>query len=470
MRLFQMTTDSASLKSSEGACSSIGDEREKAKIVQKLVEIKDKLRALNEKREADVEKFLTVTKQSEMSRGIGPDNPQRARIRNNFERQNKKHTQETETLQKKLIDYEERLRQVDAGEYEPSPSKSRVFPVGIRKAKGMTETMVNAPIELAQRVKSAFSADNVNSTHNGNVGVGKTGQSTFFTTARKSADAEDAEHKEKKNRESVRGSSTLPPNLTLSTLEPVSTFKIEEDNSPDSRPGSVADETSNLPYHTCDNSLYFNSSNANSNHHGPTNGDDGFSAIHDHLNGILNHLLMIDRKYDRLEDEIKKEIRFYAEALEEERFKTTKLEELLNEAVELQQAEIAALKEQNLMATRVDYQHNDRFRTVEENMESLQNHMVRIENALMDVRQVKLTSNVWQRVALTAGNIVVELLKIALFVVASILDLVRPLTGSRNRSAMAFGLLFLAIFFGHHLQKVTLLFGSSSDANSTGPK
>lgn len=51
MRLFQMTTDSASLKSSEGTCSSIGDEREKAKIVQKLIEIKDKLRALNEKRE-----------------------------------------------------------------------------------------------------------------------------------------------------------------------------------------------------------------------------------------------------------------------------------------------------------------------------------------------------------------------------------------------------------------------------------
>ena len=55
MRLFQMTTDSASLKSSEGTCSSIGDEREKAKIVQKLVEIKDKLRALNEKREGELD-------------------------------------------------------------------------------------------------------------------------------------------------------------------------------------------------------------------------------------------------------------------------------------------------------------------------------------------------------------------------------------------------------------------------------
>lgn len=464
-----MTTDSASLKSSEGTCSSIGDEREKAKIVQKLVEIKDKLRALNEKREADVEKFLSVTKQSEISRGVGADNPQRARIRNNFERQNRKHAHETESLQKKLTAYEERLKQVDNGEYEPSPSRSRVFPTGIRKAKGMTEQVLNAQMELAQRVKSAFSADNVNNSHNGSIGGGKTGQSTFFTT-RRSADAEDDDRSDKKKRDAVRGSSTLPPNLVLSSPENMQAFKTDGDHSdPNSRPDS-ADDSTNVPYHTCDNSLYFPSSNSHTSHHAPTFNDDGFAAIHEHLTGILNHLMMIDRKYDRLEDEIKKEIKFYSEALEEERFKTTKLEELLNEAVELQQAEISSLKEQNLMATRVDYQHNDRFRTVEENMESLQNHMVRIENALMEIRQVKLSSNVWQRVALTAGNIVVELLKIALFVVASILDLIRPLTGSRNRSAMAFGLLFLAIFFGHHLQKVNYLFGGSSDANNTGPK
>ncbi|EFO82339.1 hypothetical protein GCK72_024518 [Caenorhabditis remanei] len=461
-----MTTDSASLKSSEGTCSSIGDEREKAKIVQKLVEIKDKLRALNEKREADVEKFLTVTKQAEISKGVGTDNPQRARIRNNFERQNRKHAQETETLQKKLTDYEERLKLVDIGEYEPSPSRSRVIPTGIRKAKGMTESMMNAQMELAQRVKSAFSADNVNSTHNGH-GVGKTGQSTFFT-ARRSADAEDAEHAEKKKRDSVRGSSTLPPNLSFS--DPLNAYKEDDISEPNSRPGSAADETNNMPYHTADNSLYFPPTNNVSHHHQSSRNEESFALINEHLNSILHHVMLIDRKYDRLEDDVKKEIKFYSEALEEERFKTTKLEELLNEAVELQQAEIASLKEQNLMATRVDFQHNDRFRTVEEKMESFENHMIRIENALMDVRQVKLTGNVWQRVALTAGNIVVELLKIALFVVASILDLVRPLTGSRNRSAVAFGLLFLAIFFGHHLQKVNYFFGNSADANKTGPK
>lgn len=81
---------------------------------------------------ADVEKFLSVTKQSEICRGVGADNPQRARIRSNFERQNRKHAQETEVLQKKLSDYEERLKQVDSGEYEPSPNRSGVFPTGIR--------------------------------------------------------------------------------------------------------------------------------------------------------------------------------------------------------------------------------------------------------------------------------------------------------------------------------------------------
>lgn len=41
------------------------------------------------------------------------------------------------------------------------------------------------------------------------------------------------------------------------------------------------------------------------------------------LNSIYHHIVNIDRKYDRLEDEVKKEFKFYSEALEEERFKTT---------------------------------------------------------------------------------------------------------------------------------------------------
>lgn len=47
---------------------------------------------------------------------------------------------------------------------------------------------------------------------------------------------------------------------------------------------------------------------------------------------------------------------------------------MLNETIELHQAEIIALKSDlNTVATRMDYQYSDRFRSIEENIESTQN-------------------------------------------------------------------------------------------------
>ncbi|CAI5454965.1 unnamed protein product [Caenorhabditis angaria] len=144
--------DTSSWKSSE-ASSSLGDERERAKILQKIIEVKDKLKVMNDEREAEVVKFLQITKTSEKNKGI-TENPQLIRIRNNFERRNKKHTNETEHLQRKLAEYEERLKLIDNGQYEVNVSKSAVITNGIKKAsanvKGMTESVITAPLELAQ--------------------------------------------------------------------------------------------------------------------------------------------------------------------------------------------------------------------------------------------------------------------------------------------------------------------------------
>lgn len=47
---------------------------------------------------------------------------------------------------------------------------------------------------------------------------------------------------------------------------------------------------------------------------------------------------------------------------------------MLNETIELHQAEMIALKSDlNTIATRMDYQYCDRFRCIEENIESTQN-------------------------------------------------------------------------------------------------
>lgn len=98
--------------------------------------------------------------------------------------------------------------------------------------------------------------------HKFKVSAPKTGQSTFFTT-RKSADTDEVESnavqyvfndlKSKteiifsKNRGAKRNSSTLPPNLSLTSPDPLSAYKEEDSSDPESRPGSAADETSNVP-------------------------------------------------------------------------------------------------------------------------------------------------------------------------------------------------------------------------------
>lgn len=56
-------------------------------------------------------------------------------------------------------------------------------------------------------------------------------------------------------------------------------------------------------YHTADNSLYLPPNHPyHSAHAAPS--EEGFNAIHEHLNSILQHLMLIDRKYDRLEVEL----------------------------------------------------------------------------------------------------------------------------------------------------------------------
>ncbi|CAB3400366.1 unnamed protein product [Caenorhabditis bovis] len=467
-------TDTGSIRSSEGACSSLGDERERARVVQKITELKDKLKANNESGEARIEKFLAVTRQSEVERGVGCDNPQLVRIRANFERQNKRHTQETEMLKRKLHEYEQKLAALDKGEYEPSPSRSSVISQGIRKAganmKGMTETVMTAPMEFAHKIKTAFgSADNVNVSRTSD---GQIGHSTFFTE-RRSADNETDLNSDAKlmkhtkpNHSSVRNSSTLPPNMSLSCGIP--------DNDYPMRPGSSDDGNISQMYRTANNSLCSPPNAAHVSHlsaHDPYAGDIA-CQINDQLKTMIQRINGIELKYDQLAKDVSREIEYYTNALEEERFKITKLEGILNETIELHQAELSSLKEQNLMAVRVDYQHNDRFKNIEERIESVQNHMTRLETSLTDAINVRISNPVWGNAALSGANILVEMLKIFLFVVATILDFVRPLTGSRNRAGVLLVLILVLFLFGGNIVKwfpINYLF-DKMNKNNTPPR
>jgi hypothetical protein len=113
--------------------------------------------------------------------------------------------------------------------------------------------------------------------------------------------------------------------------------------------------------------------------------------------------------------------------------------------MEVHQNEMKQLKNDlNLIGTRMDYQYNDRFKRIEEAVESSQNHMYRIETNIHENSLKMGKSNAWNNLMLSGANIIVEFLKIALYFIAVILDFLKPLTGTRKRAGI---LLFALITF-----------------------
>ncbi|VDD86009.1 unnamed protein product [Enterobius vermicularis] len=121
-----------------------------------------------------------------------------------------------------------------------------------------------------------------------------------------------------------------------------------------------------------------------------------------------------------------------------------RLEELLNESIELHQAEMTSLKSDlNTIGTRMDYQYCERFRAIEESIESTENKVrfllhvdyelfkvIRVENSMKEWVETRPQS-LFGPVLLSAANILVELLKLILFIISVALDFVKPLTGTR---------------------------------------
>ncbi|VDO21146.1 unnamed protein product [Haemonchus placei] len=298
-----------------------GDDRERLRLLQKI----------ELARERDVEEFLMMTQGSESQKGA--DNPQMARLKQHFEKKNKRHTNELEQLQRKLATYEQRLVEIENG--IDSGSRTTVMSTvgqGIRYAYGMTETVMAAPLEFAQRLKSTFgSADNVNDPNDG------ANEQVWLEVVEDSV----ASSLYSKFRYTSRKSDSLPANSSLVK------------SSTPSRSRDV--DTS----------------------------------------GLTDPLL-------KVESEVV--VAFVSTNLFLFRLETT-----MNETIELHQAEFQALKqEQKGIANRLDYQYNDRFKRVEESVESVENH--------------------------------VEFLKIVLYLVATVLDLFLPFFGTRSATFSGSGI------------------------------
>lgn len=97
------STESAQRENLEGSGSIPGEETPSASLIDERSRLERKIEKLREEitrnsiaREVDIEEYLKITSSMGQNRH---ENPQMMRIRQHFEKKNKKYTQETEYLQ-----------------------------------------------------------------------------------------------------------------------------------------------------------------------------------------------------------------------------------------------------------------------------------------------------------------------------------------------------------------------------------
>ncbi|VDN04574.1 unnamed protein product [Thelazia callipaeda] len=403
----------------------------------------------------DVDDFLSMTSNLEG----GNENPQLARVRQHFEKKNKKSSQEIDHLQvnifssavfylgiiirfiKKLEQLQSRLVELDMGVITGPSHKSAVLN-NIRKTGPLLREVIAAPRGIAHMIKNTFgSADNIpdNVTND----VSNVGHSTFYSVV---AQSNDRMHE----------------------------LDLQDGNSTASPPKRGHKRTETLP------AMAFDLENlVSSSHHELPANFGGATNTHELCSSIqelkAQNVLLIEQ-LSKLQTQNKSEFSYFNNALHEERIKTQRLEEMLNETIELHQAEMIALKSDlNTIATRMDYQYSDRFRSIEENIESTQNKMIRMEVNVKEWAESR-PQTTFSSVMLSGTNILVEFIKLVLLIVSFALDFVKPFTGTRTRAGFVI-LSWLALMILSHfididelLRKIGValrIISSSSSSNST---
>lgn len=396
-----------SVRSSEGGSFNVYDEPggdERLRIEHKMDQIKERLTRISLAREADVDDFLSMTSNLKG----GQENPQIARVRQHFEKKNKKHTQETEQLQKKLEQLQAKLCELDMGiMVEPSPRNAVLS--NIRKTgpllREVTGSVISAPRGFAHMIKNTFgSADNIPGSLQGN--VSNVGHSTFYSSPGSNDEEKSAKALSEKEESSLHHRVETLPAIPF-----------------------------NLSSHT---TLSDNENVAKGG------GEEGFVELKEELRELKSQNQTLLDQINKIQHFAQTEFNFFNNALHEERIKAQRLEEVLNETIELHQAEMISLKSDlNTIGTRMDYQYCDRFRSIEEDIESTQNRIIRIEANVKEWTETRPQS-LFGSLMLSGANVLVELLKLVLFIVSVALDFVKPFTGTRTRAG--FVILFWVVF------------------------
>lgn len=447
--------------------------REAVEHIQvKIQKTKDLIKEEQKARDENVNEYLKLA--------ANADRHQLARIKAVFEKKNQKSAALIQQLQKKLENYQKRLREIETHglimQHRQPKEVLRDMGQGLKNVgenirdgiTGLSGTVINKPKEIAHLIKNKFgSADNIKE-----------------LSVEEDRDEERTHH----------GSATLPAGAGL--VPPTS-------STPAAGGGGGAGlhhhNVSNLTgHHQTSSAQGAGGSSSGGGHHGSKIGSEEGSECnssitsesvpggsttlahlasprnhHNQLSGVefyalsggatieqlINDLQESRAEAARLREEIDTikqtlaaEVNSMREGLAEERCRCDRLEDQVNDLIELHQNEMGNLvTNMTDMEEKVQYQSEERIRDLHEIVENCHTRISRLEHQQAQQQQQYLTleglenSNA-RAVFVKLINILLTVLQVLLLVVATVANILTPLLQTRTRLVVTVTLFFLLIF------------------------
>ncbi|KAK0403821.1 hypothetical protein QR680_017139 [Steinernema hermaphroditum] len=407
----------------------------RAKLLKKIEEYRNRISRLSIKQQGELDSYIRVAdslrgsgggdfdSESESSR----ENPQMCRVKQHFNKQNKKYSQEIDQLQKKLLAVTSKLEEYDKGFVTNEARGHRMLAnvgQGLRTGANVITAPGRALGNMLGGLKKnvAGSADNLPAAV-ASEDVSIIGQSTFYgnneaspnTERARSFTAANVDHRIAPEEAPLHSTPVAPRPVVApaSELPPVIVpLRSGLDPSQNSEIASLKTTVEELK---SQNSL------------------------------ILEQLTFFRQLHE-------KDVKLLRKMIETGVAEREKLETTLSEALELHQNENENIRErlQN-MSTCIEYRLKERFNDIGDEIEIAKNKVQTIEERMINASErISHNGMIWRDVALSALNIVVELLKIALFIVAVVTDGVKSFFSSPARATAVLIVSVATIFFVHH--------------------
>ncbi|XP_018899311.1 transmembrane and coiled-coil domains protein 2 isoform X2 [Bemisia tabaci] len=387
-------------------------------VQSKIAKYKELLRNEQTARDDNVNEYLKLAQSAEKH--------QLSRLKGVFEKKNQKSAQSILNLQRKLESYDKRLRDLQLhglhSHHRQPREVLRDMGQGLKNVggnirdgiSGLSGSVMSKPREFAHYlIRNKFgSADNINS-------LSRNGEND-------STEEEGRTH---------HGSATLPGGCSLASGGSAGALKF---------PIGPSDEGSECSSVTSESIPHPHSSSPHSNPP-PAQTTNTSTPPPPHLEHVLAELRSQREEIDRLRNKIEnvtemvsKDIATLNHALQEERFKSERLEEQVNDLTELHQNEVENLKQTvSDMEEKVQYQSEERLRDIHEMLESCQTKISKMEHQQAQHQQYLtlegLDNSNARAVVVKLINVLLTVLQVILLLVATIAGIIMPFLRTRLR-------------------------------------